>query len=324
MSRTARLLEVMISLRDRPRFTVAELAAHFGVSRRTMLRDLHALSEMGVPLVATPGPHGGYGLISDRQALPLTLTAEEAIGIAISYDAFLRYAQSPFAAQSLSAITKLRASLPADILGELDRISQHIAVIERPRYYDAQFLTDLLNAALDGVHLLITYDSASGRSERTIFPHGLYAAAGFWYCACYDYRRSGNISLRADRILALHRVAGLPRPEPIAIRDWLTIVETLDGREGHEVRLQATLTARGMKRFEFADIAGSIIADGLGGGNLDLIVPRAELAYYARRFLAVGPDARAKSPPELIDAIRQQALATLNLYPQPPTTGPDR
>ena len=315
MSRTARLLEIMISLRSRPRFTVAELATSFGVSRRTMLRDLHALSEMGVPLVATPGPHGGYGLITDRQALPLTLTAEEAIGIAISYDAFLRYAQSPFAAQSLSAITKLRDSLPAEILSELDRISQHIAVVERPRNYVAPFLPELLDAALAGAHLRITYESASGRSERTIFPHGLYAASGFWYCACYDYRRADKISLRADRVLAMRPIEGLSKPEPIAVRDWLKVVETLTGREERGVRLRAALTARGMKLFELAELAEGVRADGSGGGILEVTIPMSEVIYYARRFLAVGPEVTVIAPPELIAAIRQQASATLQLYP---------
>lgn len=324
MSRTARLLEILISLRSRPRFTVAELAASFGVSRRTMLRDLHALSEMGVPLVATPGPHGGYGLLTDRQALPLTLTAEEAIGIAISYGAFLRYAQSPFAAQNLSAITKLRESLPADILGELDRIGRHIAVIERPRRYNAPLLTELLDAALAGAHLLIRYDSASGLSERTIFPHGLYAADGFWYCACYDYRRSDNISLRADRVISLQRVEGLERPAPIIVRDWLKVVETLAGREESAIRLRATLTARGMKRFELAELAEWIRADSAGGGILDATIPRTEIAYYARIFLALGTEAAVHTPPELIAAIRQQAQEMLRLYPPPPETGPER
>ncbi len=317
MSRTARLLEILISLRSRPRFTVAELATSFGVSRRTMLRDLHALSEMGVPLVATPGPHGGYGLITDRQALPLTLSAEEAIGIAISYEAFLRYVQSPFAAQNLSAITMLRENLPADILNELDRIGQHVAVIERPRHYDAPLLADLLDAALAGAHLQISYDSSSGRGERTIFPHGLYAAAGFWYCACYDYRRGDNISLRADRVISLQRVEGLERPAPIAVRDWIEVVENLVGREERGVRVRATLTARGMKRFELAELADQIHPDAAGGGILEATIPRAELAYYARLFLAVGTEATVTSPPELIAAIRQQALATLCLYPQP-------
>ena len=50
MSRTARLLELLIRVQTKPRFTAQELAEEFGVSRRTMLRDLRALSEMGVPL----------------------------------------------------------------------------------------------------------------------------------------------------------------------------------------------------------------------------------------------------------------------------------
>ncbi len=62
MSRTERLLELMIRLRTRGRFTVQELADECGVSRRTMLRDLQALSELGVPLASTPGPGGGYTL----------------------------------------------------------------------------------------------------------------------------------------------------------------------------------------------------------------------------------------------------------------------
>ena len=59
LSRTARLLELMVRVQAKPRFTAAELAKEFGVSRRTMQRDLAALAGMGVPLRSTPGPGGG-------------------------------------------------------------------------------------------------------------------------------------------------------------------------------------------------------------------------------------------------------------------------
>jgi predicted DNA-binding transcriptional regulator YafY len=59
MSRTERLLESITRVRARGRFTVQAMADEFGVSRRTMLRDLHALSAMGVPLASIPGPGGG-------------------------------------------------------------------------------------------------------------------------------------------------------------------------------------------------------------------------------------------------------------------------
>ena len=190
-------------------------------------------------------------------------------------------------------------------------------MVERPRHYSAPLLADLLAAALDGAHLLIEYDSTSGRSERTIFPHGLYAAAGFWYCACYDYRRADNISLRADRVFSLQRVEGLAQPELIVVRDWLSVVETLVGREESGVRLYATLTSRGLKRFELAELTAWMSTADAGGGILDATIPRAEIEYYARIFLALGTEATVQAPPELIAAIRQQALAMLQQYPSP-------
>src|SRR3712207_8903738 len=90
VSRTARLLELLVRVQTRPRFTAAELAEEFGVSRRTMLRDLRALSDMGVPLRSTPGPGGGYSLPRGGRRLWPSLTVDEALGLIVSYEALLR------------------------------------------------------------------------------------------------------------------------------------------------------------------------------------------------------------------------------------------
>jgi len=151
---------------------------------------------MGVPLAASPGPGGGYSLIRDRRLLPLSLSSDEAIGMVLSYESFLQYAQSPFSAQSLSAITKLRNAMPPDVVREMDRIHEHVAVVEEVRSYTAPWLAEVLQAALDGVHLRIVYESISRVSERLIYPYGLYAWQGFWYCACYDGTRQASLGLR--------------------------------------------------------------------------------------------------------------------------------
>ena len=52
MSRAERLIELLITIGGRPRFTAAALAAELGVSRRTILRDLEALTLFGVPLMS--------------------------------------------------------------------------------------------------------------------------------------------------------------------------------------------------------------------------------------------------------------------------------
>jgi predicted DNA-binding transcriptional regulator YafY len=72
-------MELLIRVQTKPRFTAAELAEEFGVSRRTVLRDLRALSEMGVPLRSTPGPGGGYSLPRGGRRLSPSLTVDEAM-----------------------------------------------------------------------------------------------------------------------------------------------------------------------------------------------------------------------------------------------------
>jgi predicted DNA-binding transcriptional regulator YafY len=58
MNRTDRLTAILLLLQERSR-TAGEIARHFEVSRRTVLRDVQALCEIGVPIVAREGVGGG-------------------------------------------------------------------------------------------------------------------------------------------------------------------------------------------------------------------------------------------------------------------------
>lgn len=310
MSRAERLLEILITLRSRPRFTVKEMADEMGVSRRTMLRDLQALSEIGVPLQATPGPYGGYSLVTRSRLLPLSLTVEEAIGMVLSYEAFLRYAESPFSAQSGSAITKLRNAMSPDVVRELDRLRAYVSVDEPARQYRAPHLAEILQAALDGIHLRIVYESASGIAERVVFPYGLYAQQGFWYCACFDYRRRDHLSLRADRIRAVERLDDMERPEPISLRDWLHMRRTTDDR----LPLYARTTRRGAASLELEVLFGPVRTDGRGNGIVQSWIPAAEVDFYAARLLTLGTELTVEEPPELIQAMVEKARAVASQY----------
>jgi predicted transcriptional regulator YdeE len=64
MTKTARLLELMMIVYERRKFTVEDMAAEFGVSYRTMLRYLQELSGLGVPLYSETGKGGGYSLLT--------------------------------------------------------------------------------------------------------------------------------------------------------------------------------------------------------------------------------------------------------------------
>ena len=305
VSRTARLLELLVRVQTMPRFTARELAEEFGVSRRTMLRDLGTLTEMGVPLRSTSGPGGGYSLPRGGRRLLPSLTVDEALGLIVSYESFLRYSASPFGAQNLSAVTKLRAALPPDVVGELDALQRHVAVLDPARDHDAPLLGEILGAALRGTHLKAVYDSIrSGVSERVIYPFGVYASQGFWYCFCRDYRREENVSLRADRFREVEPLGGLKRPPHVPSGDWVRPA----GSGGEEVlEVKARVTERGTKSFELATLFGKIEQEPGGSGVVSAKIPRSEIDFYAARLLSAGTDIKVESPPELVELMRQKA-----------------
>lgn len=81
MSKSKRLIELMMTVNRMRKFTVRELADQFGVSSRTILRDLQELSELGVPLYSEVGPHGGYQVLKERVLPPIAFSEEEAVAM---------------------------------------------------------------------------------------------------------------------------------------------------------------------------------------------------------------------------------------------------
>jgi len=61
MNRIDRLFGIILLLHNKSRLRAQDLANTFEVSRRTIYRDITALSEMGVPVIALPGE--GYELM---------------------------------------------------------------------------------------------------------------------------------------------------------------------------------------------------------------------------------------------------------------------
>lgn len=302
MKRTGRLIELLSLLNTKKSFTVKELAIAFSVSERTMLRDLHVLSESGVPLSAIPGPGGGYRLHKPHLLTSLPLTSEEAVALLISYESFYDYANKPFENETLSVMTKLCAILPSEDLQKMEALRKKVRVTNPKRTVDTPFLRPLLDAALAEQSVQIEYDSLQRISTRIIHPHYLYAFDGYWYCRCYCFLRLGEVSLRVDRIRQFTTVEGyIPESQ-----DAGTVNQELP-----TLPLRIRLTKKGCKLADGHHQLSNLITPlPDGSGLLETTILYTEIDWIVRFVLGLGQEALVEHPPEVIDKL-QCELANL-------------
>jgi predicted DNA-binding transcriptional regulator YafY len=83
MLRASRLLQILLLLQNRGRMTAPRLAEELEVTPRTILRDVDAMTEAGLPIIVFPGHGGGIELGFDYRTRLTGLDADEAVAMGV-------------------------------------------------------------------------------------------------------------------------------------------------------------------------------------------------------------------------------------------------
>ena len=120
MRRTERLFALAEYLRGRRTGVTAEtLAERFGVTLRTIYRDLDALRAASMPLSAERGRGGGYALDKSYSLPPVNFTAREAALLVALGRFAINTRLLPFSDTLEAALDKVRAALSTSAQREL-------------------------------------------------------------------------------------------------------------------------------------------------------------------------------------------------------------
>lgn len=176
--RASRLLRILLLLQNRGRLTSAQLAAELEVAPRTILRDVDALTEAGLPIIAFQGNQGGIALGFDYRTRLTGLAADEAEALAV----ILARPMPELAALGMSdaahrARGKIIESFPDQVRARIASAQQRFTFAPRPAGAPDPRVAALAEAVRNAQIVRIR---ARSRLPREVHPVGLTCGPDGW------------------------------------------------------------------------------------------------------------------------------------------------
>lgn len=231
MKHSDRRLAIVLELETHAWRRAADLAATFGVSTRTIYRDIDALNEAGLPIVAVPGK--GYRLYEGFFLPPLTLTSDEAVLLLLSTDAVADGLGVNYQAAARAARAKIEAVLPDRLRAEMTALQNSLRFVPVNAFDDPaeqQGLAVLRQALAEQRAVRFRYGEEDG-DTLTVNPYGLMHVGGAWHLVGYQHERQSVRHFRLGMMTALEvrdetfeRPPGYTRPPDQAAAHRDTVV----------------------------------------------------------------------------------------------------
>ncbi len=184
---------------------IANLAARFDTSLKTVRRDIKELRSNGVVVSEDAGPFNRKTYSIQRDELPpLRLTYDEALAIFLGKASMSAFAQTGLEQAATNAFQKLRLTLGENESKYVDKLLSriHFTKTESIGPTDRTVVDDLLVAIEDNRAIFIEYLSASSTEPLTydIFPYGLAEHKGSLYIVGYSCHHSQIRTWKVERI----------------------------------------------------------------------------------------------------------------------------
>ncbi|REL37809.1 YafY family transcriptional regulator [Rhodohalobacter sp. SW132] len=203
MNRIDRLTGIIIYLQGRKGVAVEELAERYGISSRTVYRDLKALGEAGVPL--TNDPKKGWQIIHGFHLPPVMFSRDEASALIAGERLMQKWSETRLGKSYVSALDKIRSTLPSESKEYVEVLDHHTRIIPhsngRQHPPDNDIFSFLQKAIYAKELIEITYHSpySDKKTTREVEPLGILLMTNHWYLAGWCRLRKDYRMFRTDR-----------------------------------------------------------------------------------------------------------------------------
>jgi len=313
-------MKIVLLLQSRGRMSTRELADELEVTTRTVSRDLEAIGQSGIPILAHRGRFGGWSLMEGYRSGLTGMTPDEAAAL------LLRASSGPLSDVGLgghyeTALQKLRAAYPEPERQGAEFLRRRLLIDESSWHTRSAAAPEALALCQEAVweERLLAFDyakanpAASKGPNRLVEPLGLIVKRGVWYLAAQDrdtiktFRVSNMLNIRL-----LEQSFAYPEDFDLAAY-WQDSLRAFPDRLPHyEVSL--VMTAEVLQAFREERYARILRAEPMENGQYEVDADLATPKFALRLVLGFGASVRVIRPSMFAEAVAAESEKVRQMY----------
>ncbi len=230
MNRIDRVTAILIQLQSRRVVKAQDIAERFGISLRTVYRDVRTLEEAGIPVIGEAGV--GYSIMDGYRLPPVMFTREEATAFLTAEKLIEKLTDTSTEESYKSAMYKIRSVLRSTEKDLLEHIDNQIVVMKSHGRSSAKPLVNPLQMLLTSISekqvLNIRYFASHSQqhTERHVEPVGIFFVGGYWHLLAFCRLRNDYRDFRVDRMSGVTPTKDLFHKQHPTLRAYLEEMTT--------------------------------------------------------------------------------------------------
>lgn len=225
MNRIDRLFGILVLLQSKKYVTAEAISEKFGISVRTVYRDVKALCEQGIPVSFEQ--HRGYFIVQGYFLPPVSFSFEEASALLLMENMVYGFTDRSVHKNYSSALSKIKSVLRSSQKEKIEALEKKIKLQLPSRFTnDSDYLT-VLQEAISSKHTVeIEYRNNNNEvSKRLVEAIGLIFYAFSWHLIGWCHMRQDYRDFKIVRILKV-KDTGNPftKEEHISLNDYMKLL----------------------------------------------------------------------------------------------------
>jgi predicted DNA-binding transcriptional regulator YafY len=313
MHRIDRISAILIMLQSRKNVRAKDIADRYGISSRTVYRDIQSLLQSGVPIIGEAGI--GYSLADGYKLPPVMFTEKETTALLTAEKLVEKLTDSGMSFDYQTAMTKIRAVLRSGDKDYLDKVEDHISVLENPHLPKRQdsdpHMQVILKAITQKQVLAFEYfaQHSQEQSKREVEPIGVIFNSGKWYLIGFCRLRQDYRQFRFDRLTYLKVTNIHFALQRVSLQEYLDRLPKVE-QDLHQIVLsmhKSNVKYLGEQKYYMGFVSESTHED-----KVTMTFLTSALEGFARWYLMMGDQVDIITPQILKDLVKQKADFLVN------------